>query len=384
MKQASLQLGSTKVVLVDTPGFNDTDLEDEDVYYLLTDWIKETHEQGRKFSGLLYLHPINKTREKGSDVRSLKIFKRLVGNTNFSNVVIGMTFCDVEDPEVVASREQTLRDSPEFWGDMVAAGATVTRISADNTDECMALVAQMAGQNTMTLQVEKELFEENKSAVETSGMQEMPHHDEIKEIRLREEIQLAAQKMLYDERVKLTTQFAAERAALEQKLFEERQAKQLIEEELLTWKLTCEKEKEENEALKWQYQLEEDLRKQKVEQQKKEAEAREMKAKMAEDDRLHEEREDKEYAKRQIQKTDALVKSQMAVFRKFEVASNAATRQSYAATLLNKGGIRLDGIPCELCWCVLPGCEPFLGRLICITLLFIYPQCDKHRSHRIY
>lgn len=364
MNQASLQLGSTTIVLVDTPGFNDTDMEDEDVYLLLTDWIKETHEKGRKFSGLLYLHPINKTREKGSDVRSLKIFKRLVGNTNFHNVIIGMTFCDVEEPEVVASRERVLRESPEFWADMVTAGATVTRIPFDNNDECIALIAQMAEQSTMTLQVEDEMFSQNKSAAETSAMEVMPHHEEIKAIRLQEEMEEAAQQMLYDERIRLTTQFAAERAAFEQKLFEEQQAKQLVEEELLTWKAACEKEREDNRAVKLQRQREEDLRNKKVEQDKKEEEAQRTKEKMAEDDRLRQQKEDKEYTKRQVGKIMEYLKSKLALMRRYTGLANSEQLVRLKSTATSNSASFFSGLRCNVCWSLLPWNEPCLGKSI--------------------
>jgi hypothetical protein len=375
VSQASLQLGSTKIVLVDTPGFNDTDMDEEEVLIRVTDWIKETHQKGRKFSGLLYLHPINKTREKGSDVRSLKIFKRLVGNTNFQNVVIGMTFCDVEEPEVVASRERILRESPEFWGDMIAAGATVAHISPDNTDECIALVAQMAEQDAVTLQVEDEMCNQNKSTAEITAMEEMQHHAEIKELHLREEMEQAAQKMLYEQCVRLTAEFAAERAALEQKLFEEQQVKQLVEEELLTWKAACGKEKEENEAMKLQRQREEDLRKQKARQKKKQEEAKQLKAKMAEDDRLREEKEDKEHAQRQIQKSSAYSKSKTAVLDKYMGMVNMETAQSFGITKTNHGGIYTVGIRCDVCWSLLPWNEPYCGK----SKIASYPSCQSRK-----
>jgi len=262
------------VNLVDTPGFNDTELEDEDAYYLLIGWLKDFHNKGQKFSGLIYLHPINKTREKGSDVRSLKIFKELVDRDNFDNIVIGLTFHDVEDSEIAASRERTLRESPDFWADMVAAGATVTRIPFDK-DECISLIAKMAEKKMMTLQAERELFNENKSAAETSAMEGMQDHEELKIIQLKEEMQQATQQILFKERIRLTSQLSAERATLEQQLFEERQAKQVLEEEVLMWMDACEKEKEDAQAIKLQHDREEELRGQKNNQEKREKEAKE-------------------------------------------------------------------------------------------------------------
>jgi len=48
------------VNLVDTLGFNDTELGDEEVCDLLIEWLKEFHEKGQSFSGLIYMHLMNK------------------------------------------------------------------------------------------------------------------------------------------------------------------------------------------------------------------------------------------------------------------------------------------------------------------------------------
>ena len=360
VNEAALYIGSTQINLVDTPGFNDSELEDEDIYYKLLDWLKAFHERGQKFSGLLYLHPINKTREKGSDVRSLKVFRRLVGESNYNNIVIGLTFCDLESPEVVASRERTLRESPDFWASMIAAGASVTRISSDK-DECIALVARMAQMRTVNLQATKEMFEENRTAAQTSGMEEMQDHEELKMIRMREEMEQAAQKTLFDERLRLTCQFSEERAALEQQLFEAQEAKQVLEEEMLTWKGACEKEQEDCRSMKLQYDRAEVLRKQKEEHVKREEKAREGKLKLEKAKSENEERLDKEHAMRQIAKIMTYSRSKFALFIKMR-KSASADLQKVSIARTSKGADYFAGLHCMVCWVILPPTEPILGE----------------------
>jgi len=41
-------------------------------------------------------------------MRSLKKFKKLVGRDNLDRIVIGLTFYDVEDPDIAAAREKEL------------------------------------------------------------------------------------------------------------------------------------------------------------------------------------------------------------------------------------------------------------------------------------
>ncbi|RYN32947.1 hypothetical protein AA0112_g5832 [Alternaria arborescens] len=48
----------TSFVLVDTPGFDDTDVPDEIVLQSITEWLTSSHHDGRRLNGILYLHCI--------------------------------------------------------------------------------------------------------------------------------------------------------------------------------------------------------------------------------------------------------------------------------------------------------------------------------------
>jgi hypothetical protein len=367
------------VHLVDTPGFNDTELDDEDVFDLLITWLKEFHNKGQKFSGLIYLHPINKTREKGSDVRSLRIFKRLVGRENYNNIVIGLTFSDLEDPEIAASRERTLRESPDFWADMVAAGAVVTRIPFDK-DECISLIAKMAGQRRMFLQTERELFIEKKSVAELSATKEFQDNEQLRTLRLREEMQQATQKTLFDERIRLTSQFSTERAALEQKLFQEQQEKQALEEELLMWKDACEKGKEEARALKLQHDREDELRNQKTETEKRAKEAEDERKKNEKVQKEIEERKDIDHAEIQIAKRLAYDKSKTEVFLKYAKSSSSIIQLYKTRRLAKCGNVFTIGICCIICWSAIPSDEP----MQCMLTYRLSPTSGRSNKSETY
>lgn len=367
----SIQLGDIKVNLVDTPGFNDTQLEDEDVLQLLLDWLKNFHLNGSRFSGLLYLYPINKTREKGSDRRSLKVFQRLVGSQNFGHVVIGITFHDQEDPSVVDARERTLRESKDFWADMVAAGTTVTRISSDERS-CRELVARMAGRRqAITLQAEQEIFDEHRPVAEISAMAEMQDHNELKLLRLREDMERMAQQMVFDERVRLTLQFSEERAELEQKLFEQRQAALLVEEELIIWKNTCEKDKEDAKAMQLQHARAEELHKQEREQKERESELEAEKARSEKAQTESKKKEDLRYAKAQYQKDKAICSAKGDVLKKYSkiAKDNGVDIFELVPTSYPRFSVFI-GRRCVMCWSVLDWNLPFLRKCtwsLCIS-----------------
>lgn len=348
--------------LVDTPGFNDTRMDNEDVCNQLVEWLREFHSEGKKLNGLIYLHPINKTRVKGSDVQSLKIFKNLVGNDNFHNVVIGLTFHDREDPETAATRKRELCESRDFWADIIAGGATVTDIPFDK-DKCISLIAKMAGKEKITLQVEREIFDENKPAAETSAMKEMSDHEELKIIRLKEEMQKDTQQKLFNERSRLASQFSAERATLEQQLFEEWQAKQVLEEEIIMWKNACEKKEEDARFLKLQHDREEELKRQKTGQEKREKEAKEERERNERVQKEIEDKRDTDHAKSQIAKIAAYTTSKETLFYEYCRPANLWQVQGSLTTGINlsKAAFAI-GYRCTVCWSVLPSDEPFLSK----------------------
>jgi hypothetical protein len=354
----------TTVNLVDTPGFNDTNLDDEDIYYKIIDWLKDFHGKGQKLSGLIYLHPINNRREKGSDLQSLKVFKKLVGSENYTNIIIGLTFYDLEDPEAVMAREQELRESSDMWADMIAAGATVVKVPF-NKDECISLIKTMIGTETMTLQAERELFEQNLSAAELSAMTEMRDQEDLKIMRLKEEMEQISQQMIFDERIRLMSEFSVERAALEQELFKERQTKQALEEEILLWKAACEKEKEDSRALELQHSREEQLRKQKAEQEKREMEMKAEIARNAEVQMKIEKSKDIDHAMDQAAKIKTYVTSKAKVFWTYlDLAEKKAYKPQSWASIRSSINARtvLVGAPCNICWLTIPLDEPLLGR----------------------
>jgi predicted GTPase len=54
------------ITLVDTPGFDDSNISDSEILMKLLGWLKETQEDEQKLSGILYLHRIDAPRMQGS------------------------------------------------------------------------------------------------------------------------------------------------------------------------------------------------------------------------------------------------------------------------------------------------------------------------------
>ena len=62
IQEYRVQHEDTSFVLVDTPGFDDTDVPDEIVLQSITEWLTSSHHDGWKLNGILYLHRITDVR----------------------------------------------------------------------------------------------------------------------------------------------------------------------------------------------------------------------------------------------------------------------------------------------------------------------------------
>lgn len=207
VQQYHLTIHNKPFVLVDTPGFDDGEWSDEDVFEELAEWLKRSHNDGRRFNALLYLHRIIANREKGSDLRSLKVFKGLCGSENFDKIMLGITWWDQEHPKIALAREKTLCETPEYWGDMIRCGAFVERISHDK-DHCVQLLQKLSHNPKATLRIQDEMAK-GKHALHTTAAEEMERYKAIKAIRDEEKIREKEQENVY----KLQSQNIEQRAS---------------------------------------------------------------------------------------------------------------------------------------------------------------------------
>jgi hypothetical protein len=198
-------------MLVDTPGFNDTFRDDGEILEEITNWLATTYKQGKKITGVIYLHPINQPRMEGSSLLNLTVMQKLCGSETFENVVLASTFWDLVEEDAGVRRENELCQTPQFWGGMKRNGSRVIRIQdyAQSKD----VLLQLAGKREVALQVQREMVEDEKKLSDTAAGQKL--NQEL--ARLQEEHQQQKRTM-------------EKRAQVELKLTEEKNQRKLAEE----------------------------------------------------------------------------------------------------------------------------------------------------------
>ncbi|KAG6852993.1 hypothetical protein H0H87_009008, partial [Tephrocybe sp. NHM501043] len=99
-----------RIVLIDTPGFNNASMDDETVLGLLTHWQSQFYAKtSTRLAGIIYLHDITQKRLPRPGQYD-KVFKLLCGTDNWAlKVVLATTMWDEIPIQMGEARETDLR-----------------------------------------------------------------------------------------------------------------------------------------------------------------------------------------------------------------------------------------------------------------------------------
>lgn len=143
------------VHLIDTPGFDDTELTDSDILVRIATYLRKGN---IRLSGILYLHPIQTIRVGGAAAKNLKLFQTLVGKDNMRNVKLVTTMWDKLPREERGVGEQNVKLlEKDFWDEMMTAGAQVDRCE-DPASDGYRIICSVLTTSPVTLQLQKEMI----------------------------------------------------------------------------------------------------------------------------------------------------------------------------------------------------------------------------------
>ncbi|KPM39242.1 hypothetical protein AK830_g7311 [Neonectria ditissima] len=161
-----VDIGNTKTLLIDTPGFDDTKRTDSEILNEIARLLAAQYELGFELKGIIYVHRITDIRYCGSAVKTFEIFKRICGQTALSNVLLTTTRWNEIDEQTGASRERQLRS--DFWAYMVGRGSNMSRFHGDHTS-AVALISQLIAKEPIVLRIQHQMINEGKKLHETDA-----------------------------------------------------------------------------------------------------------------------------------------------------------------------------------------------------------------------
>ncbi|KAF9496552.1 hypothetical protein BDN71DRAFT_1366413, partial [Pleurotus eryngii] len=182
------------VILVDTPGFDDTTKTDTDVLTMIAASLSSMYLNGVKLSGAIYIHRISDFRMGGTSTSNFKMFRGLCGDTALQNVVIVTNMWSEVPFDVGEAREEQLKSRDIFFKPALDKGAQIWR--HDNTStSARAIIHGIVFKDPLALCIQRELVDEQKDIAETAagaelvrGLREQAMRHQAERRRLQDEL----------------------------------------------------------------------------------------------------------------------------------------------------------------------------------------------------
>lgn len=159
-----VQIGQSKILVIDTPGFDDTKRSDSEILDEIARILACQYQLGVQLKGVIYVHRIADLRYGNSAVKTFEICKRICGEDALKNVLLLTSRWDQVDEVTGAKREKQLRE--DFWSYMLHRGSNMSRYHGSR-ESAQSLVSQLLSKDNVTLELQKELVDQNKRLNQT-------------------------------------------------------------------------------------------------------------------------------------------------------------------------------------------------------------------------
>ncbi|KAK2794373.1 hypothetical protein FQN52_008732 [Onygenales sp. PD_12] len=191
IEEIDCKIGPYNVTFVDTPGFDDTDMNDTEILQMIATWMKDSYDDNTRLTGVIYLHRITDVRMSGTSVKNIRMLRSLCGTKSLDHVILTTGRWDEVDYYDGVRREGELLTEGKFWGDLVQHGAMVRRYN--NTQSgAQAIVDQLLCLSPTVLKIQDEFAVKKKALIDTEAGQSIS--EALKELTRKHDKELARMK----------------------------------------------------------------------------------------------------------------------------------------------------------------------------------------------
>ncbi|KAG6848903.1 hypothetical protein H0H93_012974 [Arthromyces matolae] len=116
----------SRIVLVDTPGFDDSKGDDWEILKQISGWLAHSYRADTKVAGVIYCQNMLHNRWSGASDRSFQMFQKICGPAAARKIVLMTTMWGMmTDDHILEEREQELKAA--YWKSMIKRGSVVRR-----------------------------------------------------------------------------------------------------------------------------------------------------------------------------------------------------------------------------------------------------------------
>ncbi|KAH7908667.1 P-loop containing nucleoside triphosphate hydrolase protein [Hygrophoropsis aurantiaca] len=157
---------SRRIIFVDTPGFDDTYIDDLEILRRIAVWLAYSYSKDARVAGIIHLHEISQNRMYGSTRKNFTIINKLCGTEACQNVMLVTTKWQDVSETLGRKHEEQLRST--FWKDMIGQGSRMARFQND-THSAWEIIKDILPKSPVPLQIQRELVDEDKMTPETDA-----------------------------------------------------------------------------------------------------------------------------------------------------------------------------------------------------------------------
>ncbi|KAJ2920747.1 hypothetical protein H1R20_g16347, partial [Candolleomyces eurysporus] len=172
-----------RIVIVDTPGFDDTYVDDFEILKRISKWLEQSYRTNTVIGGVIYLHDISQEKFTGTARRNLAVFKRICGEPSLDKVILVTSKWGRAFGRNLETREEELKT--KHWKIMLDGGARAERLGADHEEEdtwkIVRSILDKAEKRAIEqvksegLEIQKELVQRHKLVPQTQAGRELRH-----------------------------------------------------------------------------------------------------------------------------------------------------------------------------------------------------------------
>lgn len=170
-KSPVFELDGRRVVLIDTPGFDDNEVSDVGTLKRIAAFMSETYGVGQRLTGIVYLHRIVDNRMGGATARTFNLFRRMCGTDTLKNVVIATNMWSSPPTSSEVNRERQLKE--EFFRPALDEGARMVRRANPGRDAAHDVIRMLLAQTPRPARLQQEIIDEHRILSETDVGKEL-------------------------------------------------------------------------------------------------------------------------------------------------------------------------------------------------------------------
>ncbi|KAF9781350.1 P-loop containing nucleoside triphosphate hydrolase protein [Thelephora terrestris] len=163
---ADFILDGRQVILIDTPGFDDTNVSDAEILKKIAAFLAVTYKSGSRLAGIIYIHRISDDRFTGISVRNFKMFRQLCGDSTLKNVVLVTNMWGRVEKDVGEAHEKELAEV--YFRPALEKDAQLAR-HHNTTQSAHEILRRIMKNDPAPLLIQRELVDEGKDIKHTSA-----------------------------------------------------------------------------------------------------------------------------------------------------------------------------------------------------------------------